>query len=153
MVVMAYLVGTAVGHRVLPRTGLGWSVHGEAQGYELILSSSTYSCTVAVAVAPARYADPLLRRFDALFAVLVKQGSSSGAGDPHGLRYTTQDGPEGVQDAAPGGFHDTRATSSTHSPSWSNPRRCRRQRRYVREKPARLACVAWLGSHLHVSIA
>lgn len=35
-------------------------------------------------LAAARCADPLLRRFGALFAALVKSG---GAGDPHGLRY------------------------------------------------------------------
>ncbi|XP_066360177.1 uncharacterized protein [Miscanthus floridulus] len=34
----------------------------------------------------ARCADPLLRRFDALFAALVKRGAGGG-GDPHGLRY------------------------------------------------------------------
>ncbi|XP_066355717.1 uncharacterized protein [Miscanthus floridulus] len=33
----------------------------------------------------ARCADPLLRRFDALFAALVKRGGADG--DPHGLRY------------------------------------------------------------------
>ncbi|KAL6641898.1 hypothetical protein ACP70R_020079 [Stipagrostis hirtigluma subsp. patula] len=37
----------------------------------------------AVARLSARCADPLLRRFDALFAALVK----GGGGDPHGLRY------------------------------------------------------------------
>jgi hypothetical protein len=52
--------------------------------------------------------DPLHHRFDTPFAALVKQGSSSGAGDLHGLRYAAQvDGPEGMQDAALGGHHGT----------------------------------------------
>jgi hypothetical protein len=70
----------------------------------------------------------LLHLFDALLAMLIKQSYFSGAGDPHRLRYTAQDGPEGAQDATPGGCHDTRATSSTRSPSWNSPRRHRRQR-------------------------
>jgi hypothetical protein len=88
-------------------------VHGAAQGHELILSSST--CSRVIARLSAHCADPLLRRFDALFAVLIKQGSSSSASNPHGLRYAAQDGLEGVQDAAPGGYHDTCAMSSTRS--------------------------------------
>jgi hypothetical protein len=52
--------------------------------------------------------DPLHHRFDTLFAALVKQGSSSDAGDLHGLRYAAQvDGPEGMQDAVLGGRHGT----------------------------------------------
>jgi hypothetical protein len=109
---MIYLVGNCGG---------GWDA---AQGCELILSSST--CSRVVARMSADYADPLLHRFDALFAVLVNQGSSD-AGNPHGLRYAAQDGLEGAQDAAPGGCHGTRATSWTRSPSWSSPCRRRRQ--------------------------
>ncbi|KAL6905634.1 hypothetical protein ACP4OV_003235 [Aristida adscensionis] len=41
----------------------------------------------AVARLSARCADPLLRRFDALFAALVKGGAG---GDPHGLRYAAE---------------------------------------------------------------
>jgi hypothetical protein len=49
----------------------------------------------------------LLRHFNALFAVLVKQGSS-GAGDPHGLCYASQeDGSEGAQAATLGGHQST----------------------------------------------
>jgi hypothetical protein len=99
---MAYLMGElqwGMGR------GLGRPVHGAAQNCELILSRS--SCSHVVAHQSARYADPLLHCFDALFAALVKQGSSSGAGDPHGLRYAAQDGPKGVQDAVPGGRHGT----------------------------------------------
>ncbi|CAO2145578.1 unnamed protein product [Urochloa humidicola] len=41
----------------------------------------------AVARLSARCADPLLRRFDDLFAALVKNG---GGGDPHGFRYAAE---------------------------------------------------------------
>jgi hypothetical protein len=94
-------------------------VHDATQGCELIFSSSIFSC--AVARLSARCADPLLCRFDALFAMLVKQGSSFGTGDPHELHYFAQDGLEGAQDVAPGGYHSTHATSLMRSPSWSNP--------------------------------
>jgi len=119
-------------------------VHGAAQGYELILSSST--CSHTVAWLSARCADMLLRRFDTLFAVLIKQGSSFGVGNLHGLRYAAQDGLEGVQDAAPGGCHSTRATSSTHLPSWSSPHRPRPAPALLRQGAAGPgARVAWLG--------
>jgi hypothetical protein len=50
----------------------------------------------------------LHHRFNTLFAALVKQGFSSGAGDLHGLRYAAQvDGLEGMQDATLGGRHGT----------------------------------------------
>ncbi|CAN6325809.1 unnamed protein product [Urochloa humidicola] len=44
----------------------------------------------AVARLSARCADPLLRRFDDLFANLVKNGGAGAGGDPHGLRYAAE---------------------------------------------------------------
>ncbi|CAL4904246.1 unnamed protein product [Urochloa decumbens] len=56
----------------------------------LALAEAAAACrdlSRAVSRLSARCADPLLRRFDALFAALLKNG---GAGDPHGLRYAAE---------------------------------------------------------------
>nr|XP_034602440.1 uncharacterized protein LOC117862989 [Setaria viridis]TKW07784.1 hypothetical protein SEVIR_7G330100v2 [Setaria viridis] len=56
----------------------------------LALAEMTAACrdlSRAVARLSARCADPLLRRFNALFAALVKGG---GGADPHGLRYAAE---------------------------------------------------------------
>jgi hypothetical protein len=76
---MAYLVGELLWGM---GRSLGRPVHGVAQDCELILSSSSYFRVIARQ--SARCADPLLHCFDALFAALVKQGSSLGAGDRTG---------------------------------------------------------------------
>jgi hypothetical protein len=134
---LKYLKHDVTGDHGLPSGELWWgwgaasaSAHSAAQGYELILSSST--CSRAAARLSACCADPLLRRFDTLFVVLVKQGSSY-TDDPHRLHYFAEDGLEGSQDVAPGGCHGTRDRSSTRSLSWSSPRRHQSQWHYVRE--------------------
>jgi hypothetical protein len=101
---MTYLVGNYGGRwgAALARAWLAGARCGAALQADFV--ELHLSCTVARLF--ARCADPLLRRFDALFVTLVKQGSSSGAGDLHRLRYTAQeDAPEGVQDATPSGCH------------------------------------------------
>ncbi|CAL5098318.1 unnamed protein product [Urochloa decumbens] len=60
----------------------------------LALAEAAAACrdlSRAVSRLSARCADPLLRRFDALFAALLKHGGAgAGAGDPHGLRYAAE---------------------------------------------------------------
>jgi len=80
----------AMAYYLVGNCGRGWgmasteSFPAGAQSYELILLCST--CSRPVARLSAQCADPLLRRFNALFVMLIKQGSFSGAGNPHGLR-------------------------------------------------------------------
>ncbi|CAM0151450.1 unnamed protein product [Urochloa decumbens] len=59
----------------------------------LALAEAAAACrdlSRAVARLSTRCADPLLRRFDALFAALLKNGGAGAGADPHGLRYAAE---------------------------------------------------------------
>ncbi|CAL4995588.1 unnamed protein product [Urochloa decumbens] len=59
----------------------------------LALAEAAAACrdlSRAVSRLSARCADPLLRRFDALFAALLKNGGAGAGADPHGLRYAAE---------------------------------------------------------------